>query len=660
MNIKTSLLALTASVFALSATVIPALAAPIPIESIAKHSAISNVNMSPDGKHIVGLIAVDGQKWPVISIWKTGDLKAKPVWIPTKKMRYKFVDFLGNDKIIFVSDQPITARGKKDFTNKLFVADLDGNNIKEPMKKSGTLNDAVRRAESRGITTGIFNDRLKSKEFVLINKVDVGTGSTHIYRYNTKTGATKRVGKTGRDWSFISAMVNPITGDLLGKNTLDNVDGDFWSKVYLRDTPSSPWIYHPALSYRLKDRKSIDILGFDGGLDKLVLLSNADRDYAAAYSYNIRTKKLNPSPVYSSPKFEIADVIMMKKEGEAFSKPNGVVIGGPRRIVKYTDTYWKGVQANLERKFTGMNVSLGNRTKKHNRALVTVSSSTTPPSYFIYKNGDLTPLGSSRPWMKPADSGKARWVNFKARDGLNIPAILTLPPGYKRTAGRISTVVLPHGGPWGRDSIRWDGSGWPQFLTSRGIAVIQPQYRGSTGLGMKLWKAGDMEWGQKMSDDNDDAAAFLVKQGIADPDKVAIFGYSYGGFAAIAASVRPNSPYQCAISGAGVSSLDRIGNLWGGNRISYEYQAWTVKGMDPIKNVDKANIPILLYHGDGDRQADTVHSRIFYKAMKAAGKDIKYVEIDTMWHQLPWYPEWHTETLTEIENYLKSDKCGLI
>jgi len=141
---------------------------------------------------------------------------------------------------------------------------------------------------------------------------------------------------------------------------------------------------------------------------------------------------------------------------------------------------------------------------------------------------------------------------------------------------------------------------------------------------------------------------------------MAIFGYSYGGFSAIAASVRPNSPYQCAISGAGVSSLDRIGNLWGSNRIVKERQAWTVKGMDPLKNVDKANIPILLYHGSGDRQADTVHSRDFYKAMKSAKKDVKYIEIDKMWHQLPWWPEWQTESLEAIEEYLRSDKCGVL
>jgi dipeptidyl aminopeptidase/acylaminoacyl peptidase len=100
--------------------------------------------------------------------------------------------------------------------------------------------------------------------------------------------------------------------------------------------------------------------------------------------------------------------------------------------------------------------------------------------------------------------------------------------------------------------------------------------------------------------------------------------------------------------------------LWGDGLIAREVQGKTVAGMDPLKNVANANIPIMLYHGDRDRQADTEHSRMFFKAMKAAGKDVEYTEIKGMWHTLPWHPEWHTQSLTLIENYLKSAKCGLL
>jgi dipeptidyl aminopeptidase/acylaminoacyl peptidase len=270
----------------------------------------------------------------------------------------------------------------------------------------------------------------------------------------------------------------------------------------------------------------------------------------------------------------------------------------------------------------------------------------------------LKQLGKSRPTMNEKTFGDTKYVTYKARDGMTIPGLLSLPAGYdKAKHGRIPAVIHPHGGPWARDYITWDSSGWTQFLTTRGYAVLQPQYRGSDGWGMALWKAGDQQWGLKMQDDKDDGAAWLVAEGIADPKKMSMFGYSYGGFAAVAASVRPNSPYQCAIAGAPVSDLQRLANFWGANRVAREGQGWTVTGMNPIANVASANIPILLYHGDRDRQADTVHSRDFYSAMRSAGKDVEYVEIKDMWHQLPWWPEWHRQSLGLIENYLKGPKC---
>lgn len=648
-------MAIAASLGVVATTAGNAVAAPISIDAIAQNPLISSVSMSPDGQYIAALVAVEGQRWPLISIWNTADLDAKPIWIPTNEMRYLQVGFLTNDKLFFVTDQPLTIRGKEDFTRKLFIADVDGTNIEEPLKQQGTLNDAERSIENRFNTVGIiYNDR-DNDDFALIQKWD------DIYRLDKKTFSMKRVGQTGTDWSFISSLVHPETGDLLGKSELDNIDGDFWSKVYLRDSEDSSWEYHPALSERLKDRKSLSIQGFDGSLDKLVVLSNDESEFTKAYTYNIASKSMGKEPIFEHPKYDIRSVIMGNAdEVTGLDSPIGAVISSGGLEVVFTDGYWAGVQDSLKEAFPKMDVSINQRSDKNKQAIISVSDERTPPSYFIWNKGDVKPLGSSRPWINSDDIGKSRWISFAARDGLKIPAILTLPPGYKRSDGRIPVVVHPHGGPWSRDFMGWDQSGWVPFLTSRGIAVVQPQYRGSTGLGKTLWFAGDQEWGQKMQDDKDDAAQFLVDQGIGDPAKMAIFGYSYGGFAAIAASVRPNSPYQCAISGAGVSSLDRIGNLWGSNRITRERQAWTVKGMDPLKNVDKANIPIMLYHGSGDRQADTVHSRDFYKAMKRADKDVEYIEIDKMWHQLPWWPEWGTESLEAIERYLASDKCNNI
>ena len=159
-----------------------------------------------------------------------------------------------------------------------------------------------------------------------------------------------------------------------------------------------------------------------------------------------------------------------------------------------------------------------------------------------------------------------------------------------------------------------------------------------------------------MQDDKDDGAAWLVEQGIADPDRIGIMGFSYGGFAAMAATVRENGPFKCAIAGAGVSNLERLGNLWGGNRIQRRIQGRTVRGMDPMENTDKANIPILIYHGDRDTRVELYHSVDFYNAIKDR-VPAELVVVKDMPHGMPW-PEHFQESFEAMDHFL-TDVCEL-
>lgn len=293
------------------------------------------------------------------------------------------------------------------------------------------------------------------------------------------------------------------------------------------------------------------------------------------------------------------------------------------------------------------------------KVLFSTVSSSAPTAYHLLLDGKkVANLGKQRPWIKPGLTGEERWVTYKARDGLEIPAILDLPAGWKKGNDPAPAVIMPHGGPWARDYMGWDGAGWVPMLTSRGYAILRPQYRGSDGLGRKLWLAGDAQWGLKMSNDLDDGAAWLVSQGFAAKDRIAIFGYSYGGFAAIAAAVRKPSPYQCAISGAPVADLGRLGVTWSSNRVQRILQGSTVKGMDPMRNTDKAHLPIMLFAGDRDvRVPEKIHAQAFYKAVKDK-VPAKFHLIENMPHSMPWYPSQQRETLNLILNYLEKD-CGL-
>ena len=637
-------------------------AGPIPIDTLARFEAVTDVTAAPDGKHIVGLAAAAGQPWPVISVWDADDLSKTPVWIPSTTNRIVKVGFFGDDKLLFVVEQPVTqGDGRPSFTRKLYMADIDGRNIVEPFKLTGTKDKDVRDYLSSMMSVSLFKDGLYDQDTVLISRPDPATLYEEIYAVNRKTGATRLVAKESEKWHFVAGGVDLATGDPLVRQAVEvDAGGQYVLHTQVKDRQSGQWVDHPLLGYPVDKRVTLDILGFDRDPDKIFVKTNRDRDHTAIYSYDLKTKTFSDQPLYANDRYDITAIgLKQDYEKKQFDHVSSLTIDGPAEVQYILDDTWAPRQAAIRAAFPGRNVRI-QPAGDADMAVVRVDAVDFPPAYYLYKGGKLSLIGQERPWIDPATLGKGEFVTYKARDGLDIPAIITHPPGWTQQSPPGPLVVLPHGGPWARDEMGWDPAGWTQFLATRGVTVIQPQYRGSEGWGDALWKAGDGQWGLKMSDDNDDAAAYMVSRGIADPKRIAIFGYSYGGFAAIAASVRPGSPYRCAIAGAGVSSLERIGNLWGDSHIQRDVQGHTVAGMDPLKNVAKASIPILLYHGDHDRQADTDHSRMFYAAMKAAGKDVEYHEIPGMWHTLPWHPEWQTETLGLIETYLASDKCGVI
>jgi dipeptidyl aminopeptidase/acylaminoacyl peptidase len=286
-----------------------------------------------------------------------------------------------------------------------------------------------------------------------------------------------------------------------------------------------------------------------------------------------------------------------------------------------------------------------------------VESPTEPASYYLLRNGQLTELAKTYPDIDPRALGKASLVYYKARDGLDIPAFLHTPSTELCGAGPWKTVVHPHGGPWARDALGFDYSMWIPLLTSRCAAVLQPQYRGSEGWGRRLWTAGDREWGQKMQDDKDDGVKWLIEQKIAIPGRVAMFGFSYGGYASMAAAVRPNGLYKCAIAGAGVSDIDRIWAKYYTNRYFRDGQSGTVKGLSPLSKADQIQIPIYVYHGDRDQIVPLQQSEWFVSKARGAGKDVTWREFKDYAHGPAWTRATMADQLRGIEQYLATG-CG--
>ena len=297
----------------------------------------------------------------------------------------------------------------------------------------------------------------------------------------------------------------------------------------------------------------------------------------------------------------------------------------------------------LEQALPGMEITLQSATLDETRFIVAASSDRTQGARYLYdrRSDRLTKLGDVAPWLPAAQMAPQQPVVYKARDGLEIPAYLTLPVG--RVPKNLACIVNPHGGPWVRDS--WGFNPEVQFLANRGFCVLQMNYRGSTGYGRKFWEASFGQWGLKMQDDITDGVQWLVQQGIADPKRVGIYGASYGGYATLAGVTFTPDLYAAAVDYVGVSNLftfmKTIPPYWEpfrqqmyqmvGNPDSETDRA-RLTATSPVFHVDRIRTPLLIAQGARDPRVNKDESDQMVAALKQRGVEVQYLVKDNEGH----------------------------
>lgn len=646
---------------------------PIPIEDLARLQALQSVTMSPDGKHLVGLIpSPDNKDETALAIWDVDSLSAGPkVVTPSgKHMKFIYASALKAGKILAVARQEWTGQlggcgeGKvvgatQTFMTKAYLTGDDQKKFSEAFASKKVTLGVSRNTETcleLAGTASLVDMLPLDPDNVIIRRLSGASLMTNYYLYNLKTGHAELL-FTGSTRTT-PALFDPRTGKVLVKSEITPTGGDYEQRFLILNHKTGNFEAQAPLATKLSNRHTVDVVGIDDASGKYYVLTDQFSDKVQARLYDAVTKKFDPKPVVADKDYSITSLIFSRRRSN-FNKVVGFVIGGPYPQTVYVDPTLKGIQAGLQKALPGQQINISGYTDDFSKILFTSQSASVPETYYMLLNKkQLARLGSSRPWIKPGMAGEERWVTYKARDGLEIPAILDLPVGWKKGDKPAPAVLMPHGGPWARDYMGWDPAGWVPMLTSRGYAVLRPQYRGSEGLGRKLWLAGDAQWGLKMSDDLDDGAAWLISQGYTKKGDIAIFGYSYGGFAAVAADVRSPSPYNCAIAGAPVADLGRLNTSWSDNRLQRILQGQTVKGMDPMRNTKKAHLPIMLFDGTRDvRTPPAIHAHPFYEAVKDRVK-AQFHWIPDMPHSLPWYPSQQRQTLKLIQDFLAND-CSL-
>jgi dipeptidyl aminopeptidase/acylaminoacyl peptidase len=660
----------------LSATA--ASAAPPTAEAFSRLPTIDSVAISPDGKHIAAITSPDGEK-TFVSIWATDDMSKPPFAIAPinlQQFRYFGVRFVKDDRIA-VSFRQLLDGGGKSLRGHLFKTLLMGIDAKAPPPTT------LLPADGPGVSEDVkYYDQLNNPTIINLLPRDprhILVGDTRydsrgdIVKVDVYTGETGRVLRGSDKYDYLT----DFDGEPRARVYLFSDAKGVFEALELKDPKTQAWAEH--FRWYAKTRNVVTLASFTEDPNVVYILTTNGGDKPAVYGYDIAQKKLL-DPAFQHKLFEAAGVVQSHALAD-YGRIQGFEYDGDARRTYWTDDRLASIQEGLSKALGaqtvpidwtdpatgetahietggGFSVDIRGYSNDLSRIIVVKSGPKQPPEYYLLSNGNkLVLLGKSRPGIDPSTLGDTRMVEFPARDGLLIPAFLTTPPKSVYGSGPYPAIVTPHGGPWGRDYMDWDFSGWTQYFAARGYAVIEPQFRGSTGWGQKLWRAGDAEWGQKMQDDDVDAAKWMISQGIAAQGRVALHGYSYGGYTGFVAGIKPEGVFQCAIAGAGVAEINDFRGETDQSQFEREFQRPTIAGFDPMAHAAEVSVPMLIYHGDRDRTVDISQSRRFVAKLQAAGgKHYKYVEIPDMGHQgVLWTPADQKLILETIDNFLKTD-----
>ncbi len=615
--------------------------APAPVEFFANAADMRSLSLSPDGQYVAFLSPLNGRQHLVVRKTKLAEGERPAVFAPPDNADIIRIDWANEERLILsamATREVRTSKGKRVARfQRLIAVNRDGSDAKLLLNRGANTGGYYLNA------TPIL--QFIDRENVLALFPTSGRPEPDVVQLNIYTGLFKLV---RRSVNNLTGYIPDPTGQVRIARTYNDRSG---VATYLRRDKADD-------SYRTLRQADIihhglfQVLGFSADGQTLYIASGTKAsDRAGIHTYDLDRDALGPR-ILEDAKYSIDDAVMKRGAVVAFSWVDDL----PQR--HWLNPATQELQDRLDKAVPGSREVIMDSSDDGAVSLVASYSMTEPTVYrvFFRDSKRLEFFGDSYPGLPSAEVAPRRPVTFKARDGLEIPAYLTLPVG--REEKNLPFIVMPHGGPQSRDDGDYDRLS--QFLANRGYGVIQPNFRGSTGYGGAFRKAGYRQWGGLMQDDVTDAAQWVVAQGYADPARMCILGWSYGGYAALMGAVKTPDLFKCAVATAPVANMDRLYDDLRNHRAK-NYNRDRIFGdadefdpsNSPVHRAAEIKIPVLLIHGDMDAQADVDHSRDMEKALKKAGKNVEYIEIENMDHS-PAKKEDMVRVLTAWERFLKA------
>ncbi len=657
---KAALLAAAVAPLISAATATPVLAQAqtdptIPIEVFALRDVVTQVQVSPNGEKILVLKTVSKTGDYLLEIYDTNDLSKKPTRLNADPMEIISANWV-NDRFIY-------GTAWQQIRNRVTRPEEDSRSYKSFSydTKSGKFK------ETDG-NFSIVNLLPDDPDEVLVQQGNVVADATGVdpfslyrprsyYRYNLATGQrslvlrgsdkypTAQFDNQGnpRFTSSYDAAANEVSYHYRKPQDTS------WSEFEVFDQNDASNLYRQLSGF-------MGLVGFDPNNPNIgYIIDNRGEDKAALFEFNFETGEFGKK-LYSNPDVDVMRVQKSSLPGS--DKLVAAVYPGAKWERHWFDQDEKALYEALEQQIPNSHqVSVTSRSRDGNTMVVYNSGPHDPGSYWLVKDSRMQKLGSRNPLLRPEQLADVEYISYPSRDGKTIHGYVTRPKGQ----GPFPLVVMPHGGPHVAEVVGFDE--WAQFLASRGYMVLQPEYRMTVGYGQEFFDSAFGEHGGAMQDDKDDGALYLAKQGLVDPERMAMFGWSYGGYAALVASLREPNIYQCAIAGAAVANPERwyreTRNLTGPKTLDEWSKRRGTIGVNPVKQVAEANIPLLMIHGDVDRRVQRYHFDDYKAAMEKAGKtDAQYMLLegaDHFYNTLMY--DHQTKLYTGIESFLKND-CG--
>ena len=438
------------------------------------------------------------------------------------------------------------------------------------------------------------------------------------YRLNVETGKLVCVAENP---GTIDHWVTDHQGHIRVATTTDGVN----ASLLYRSSPEEAW--RTVLTTSFRESFSPQFFTFDN--QRLYGVSNLGRDKLAAIELDLNTGQ-ELRVLTENPQVDISALSYSRKRKVLTTA--AFTSWKTERI--FFDQQIEALFQELERRLPGYELAITSANDDETVFVVRTFNDRSLGAFYLYNSltRELKKLVDRAPWLPEDQLSEMKPIEYQARDGLTIHGYLTLPQG--RESKCLPVVVNPHGGPWHRDS--WTFIPEVQFLANRGYAVMQMNFRGSTGYGRKFWEAGFKEWGGKMQDDITDGVRWLIQQGIADAERVAIYGASYGGYAVLEGLVKTPDLYAAGVDYVGVSNLftffKTIPPYWTPYlEMMYEMVGNPEKDTDwfqehsPALNAEKIQTPLFVAQGAKDPRVNINESNQIVDALKKRGVEVEYM-----------------------------------